>query len=119
MPSLLDDLRLLEAAQGYAELGLYMQANRELEQMSRETRFCPEVLVVKLAIFGGLRLWDMVEIIATQLARAEKGDPRWTEVAEMAHRAIRAGRERDELAAARGGRPLAAGAHLTSARSHI
>lgn len=67
MPCLLDNLRLLEAAQGYAALGLYIQANRELEQMSSDTRHWPEALAVKLAIFDGLKLWEMVEIIAAQL----------------------------------------------------
>jgi hypothetical protein len=51
MPSLLDNLRFLEAARGYATLGLYTQSNRELEQMGPETRYWPEVLAVKLAIF--------------------------------------------------------------------
>jgi len=72
MPSLLDNLSLLEAAQGYTELGLYMQANRELERMSHETRHWPEVLAVKLDIFAGLRLWEMAEIVVVQLAASSR-----------------------------------------------
>ncbi|MGA3169773.1 MAG: hypothetical protein ABSE62_02065 [Chthoniobacteraceae bacterium] len=89
MPSFLDDLRLLESAQGYVELGLYMQANRELEQMSAGTRAWPEALAVKLAIFGGLGLWEMVEIVAAQLAECAAGNPRWMMMAETARRGMR------------------------------
>ncbi len=84
MSCLLDNLRLLEAAQGYAMLGLYMQANKELEQMSSNTRHWPEVLAVKLAIFGGLKLWEMMEIVALQLKDSARGNPRWIQLAERA-----------------------------------
>jgi hypothetical protein len=92
MPCLLDNLRSLESAQGYAALGLYMQANQELEQMSADTRLWPEVLEVKLAVFDGLRLWEMVEIVALQLAEAARGNPRWTSMAESAKRETLAAR---------------------------
>ena len=95
MPCLLDNLRFLEAAQGYATLALYMQSNAELEQMSAETRHWPEVLAVKLAIFEGLRLWDMLEIIALQLTDAARGNPCWTGLAERAWRETRAARLRE------------------------
>lgn len=97
MPCLLDNLRLLEAAQGYAALGLYMQANRELEQMSAETRSWPEVLAVKLAIFDGLRLWEMVDIVAAQLTDSAAGNPHWMSVAETARRETRAARRREMI----------------------
>jgi hypothetical protein len=98
MQCLLDNLRLLEAAQGYATLGLYMQSNQELEQMSRETRRWPEVLAIKLAIFDGLKLWEMVEIIALQLKDSAKGNPQWIWMAEMARRETRAARIRERAA---------------------
>ena len=86
MLSMLDNLRHLEAAQGYAVLGLPMRANQELEQMSAETRLWPEVLEVKLAIFTGLNLWEMVEIVAWQLADCAAGNPRLQTLAEEARR---------------------------------
>jgi len=89
MAALLDNLRLLESAQGYAELGLYMQANRELEQMSAGSRDWPEVLAVKLAVFVGLGLWEMVEIAAAQLAECAAGNPQWMLMAETARRGMR------------------------------
>jgi hypothetical protein len=95
MPSLLDNLRLLEAAQGYATLGLFMQANQELEQMSHETRHWPEVLAVKLAIFDGLKLWEMVEILALQLGDCASGNPRWLTMAATARQHLRKARQRE------------------------
>ena len=92
MPSLLENLRSLEAAQGYTSLGLYMQANWELEQMSPETRHWPEVLAAKLAIFDGLRLWEMVELTASQLTECAAGNPQWISLAENARRDIRTAR---------------------------
>jgi hypothetical protein len=103
MPCLLDNLRLLEAAQGYAMLGLYMQSNRELERMSADTRHWPEVLAVKLAIFGGLRLWDMVEIAALQLKDSANGNPWWLSMAARARREIRAARWRERAGARKAG----------------
>jgi hypothetical protein len=95
MPDLLHNLRLLEAAQGYATLGLYLQANKELEQMSFDTRFWPEVLAVKLAIFEGLKLWEMVEVLALQLANCSGGNPRWLAMAATARQHIRLATKRE------------------------
>jgi hypothetical protein len=95
MPSLLDNLRHLEAAQGYATLGLYLQANKELELMTYETRNWPEVLAVKLAIFDGLKLWEMVEILAVQLGDCARGNPQWLTLAATARQHIRKARQRE------------------------
>jgi hypothetical protein len=95
MADLLDNLRLLEGAQGYTTLGLYMQANRELEQMSYETRNWPEVIAVKLAIFDGLKLWEMVEILALQLGDCARGNPQWLTIAATARQHMRRARQRE------------------------
>ena len=97
MQYLLDSLRLLEAAQGYATLGMYLQSNQELEQMSADTRLWPEVLAVKLTIYDGLKLWDLVEITAMQLKDSANGNRRWLKLADGACREMRAARMRDNL----------------------
>lgn len=97
MQCLLDNLRLLEAAQGYATLGMYLQSNQELEQMSADSRLWPEVLALKLTIFEGLKLWDLVEITAMQLKDSANGNRRWLRVAEKACREMRAARMRESL----------------------
>jgi hypothetical protein len=63
--------------------------------MSSDTRHWPEVLAVKLAIFDGLKLWEMVEIVATQLAESARGNSRWISMAETARRQTRAARQRE------------------------
>ena len=102
MPSFVDNLHLLEAAEGYSTLGLYIQANKELEQMSPDTRHWPEVLAIKLAIFYGLDLWEMVEIVASQLSDSARDNPRWTAVVEDARRQSRAARRREREQARHG-----------------
>jgi hypothetical protein len=97
MQSLLDNLRLLDAAQGYATLGMYMQSNQELEQMTVDSRLWPEVLAIKLTIFDGLKLWDMVELTAMQLRTSANGKRRWLRIAEKACREMRAARMRENL----------------------
>jgi len=97
MQYLLDNLRLLEAAQGYATLGMYLQSNQELEAMSTDSRLWPEVLAVKLAIFDGLKLWDLVEVTAMQLKDTANGNRRWVTLAERACRQMRAARLRENL----------------------
>ncbi len=104
MPRPLDDnRRLLEAAQGYATLGLYVRANQELERMSHDSRHWPEALAVKLAIFDGLKLWEMVEIVAGQLAESAAGNPRWITMAETARRETFAARQRETRPARQAG----------------
>jgi hypothetical protein len=82
-------------------LGMYVQATQELDQMGTETRTWPEVLAIKLAIYDGLRLWDLVEIVAMQLKDSAKGNPRWESVAEQAFREMRAARRMEQRRAAR------------------
>jgi hypothetical protein len=88
----LENFRRLEAAQGYAVLGLYMEANKELEQMTAETRHWPEALAIKLAIFSGLRVWELAEVVAAQLRDRAQGNPLWLSVAEEARKRMRAAR---------------------------
>ena len=97
MQYLLDNLRQLEAAQGYATLGMYLQSNQELEQMNADTRLWPEVLAVKLTIYDGLKLWDLVEITAMQLKDSANGNRQWVRLAERACREMRAARMRENL----------------------
>ena len=54
MPLLPDDQRHLTAAEGYAELGMYLDANAELEEIDAEVRHVAEVLTVRVSIYAGL-----------------------------------------------------------------
>jgi hypothetical protein len=46
MPLVENDLKHLTAAQGYVMLGMWLDANAELEEIDAEVRHVPEVLVV-------------------------------------------------------------------------
>lgn len=104
MRPLLDNLRSLETAQGYAELRMFIRSSIELDRMSRETRGWPEVLEVRLANFRGLKAWDLTEMAAEQLAESAGGNPRWLALAAGARIEARIARHR-ELAAHRRSRP--------------
>lgn len=67
------DQRQLQTAQGYAELGMYLEANSALEEMSRDCRHLHDVLVLKLQIFRSLKNWDLVQATAVSLAKAGGG----------------------------------------------
>ena len=45
----------LNAAHGYIELGLFEEANAELEEIDPFCRHLPEVLAARLAIYHGLK----------------------------------------------------------------
>ena len=98
MKSASENRRLLEAARGYVTLGLFQHANGELEQISRDMRFSPEVLAVKLAIFSGLKLWEMAEIIAWQLAERAGENPALRRLAESATAMVRGNLDGTETA---------------------
>jgi len=55
------------------------------------------VLAVKLDIFDGLELWEMVEIIAVQLTASAAGNPQWVSKAETARRQTLAARRRESF----------------------
>lgn len=54
------DFQHLTVAEGYAELGMFLDANAELEEIDAEVRHVPEVLEVRVQIcrdgFAGYRL---------------------------------------------------------------
>ena len=69
--------RHLTAAQGYLDLGLFIEANDELEQMDADVRHLPEVLEVRLGIYRALEKWELVEVVARKLAQYDPQEPRW------------------------------------------
>ena len=54
MPLTAGDQRHLSAAEGYAALGMYLDANAELKQIDAEVRHVGEVLAVRVSIYAGL-----------------------------------------------------------------
>jgi len=77
MPIEPPDQKFFEAAHGYAELGMYCDANEELEKIDPFLRAAPEVLALRVAIYGGLEKWELMAEIAKRLTEFEQDNPQW------------------------------------------
>ncbi len=72
-----EDQKHLTAAQGYSALGMFLDANAELEEIDPEVRHVPEVLEVRVGIYQGLQQWELMQTVAKQLAIYEPDTPVW------------------------------------------
>ena len=73
----MDFLHQLSAAQGYVELGMHLDANDELEQISPEYRASPPALAIRLQIYRALKKWELMQIVAVQLVKADPNEVQW------------------------------------------
>ena len=78
MPLVENDLKHLTAAQGYVELGMFLDANAELEEIGPEVRHVPEVLEIRVQIYQSLKQWELMQVVAKQLAIYDPDQPQWT-----------------------------------------
>jgi tetratricopeptide (TPR) repeat protein len=69
------DQRHLQAAHGYIELGLFEEANAELEEIDPFSRHSFEVLVAHLAIYHGLEKWEVLAMVAKRLTEWNPKEP--------------------------------------------
>jgi tetratricopeptide (TPR) repeat protein len=67
-----------QAAAGYVELGMFLEADAELDKIDPFNRAAPEVLAIRLAIYHGLKKWELMQEIAKRLAEFEPDDIQWT-----------------------------------------
>jgi Tfp pilus assembly protein PilF len=67
-----------QAAAGYVELGMFLEADTELDKIDPFTRAAPEVLALRIAIYRGLEKWELMQEIAKRLAEFQPDDTRWT-----------------------------------------
>ena len=65
----------LRAGHGYIELELFEEANAELEEIDPFCRHLPEVLIARLAIYHGLKKWDLLAVVAGQLVDWNPQEP--------------------------------------------
>lgn len=75
MPLESPDQMHLRAAHGYIELGLFEEANGELEEIDPFCRHLPEVLLARLAIYHGLTKWDLLAGVAKKLTEWNPKEP--------------------------------------------
>ena len=77
MPLEPPDLTHLRAAEGYLALGMFEDANAELELIDPFCRILPEVLRVRLGIYAGAKNWELMRGIAKKLAQHAPDEPQW------------------------------------------
>ena len=78
MPLEQPDLQHCQAAAGYVELGMFLEANTELDKIDPFNRAAPEVLALRIAIYRGLEKWELMQEIAKRLADFQPDDIQWT-----------------------------------------
>jgi tetratricopeptide (TPR) repeat protein len=71
-----DQQRLL-SAQGYVELGMFTEANDEIEGIDPFCRCIPTVLATRLEIYNATQKWDLAHVVAKKLAEFDPDDPQW------------------------------------------
>src|SRR5215469_12108425 len=78
MPLESPDRQYWRAAVGYVELGMFQEANDQLENIDPLNRAAPEVLAVSIAIYQGLKKWELMQEVAKRLAEFRPNDIQWT-----------------------------------------
>jgi tetratricopeptide (TPR) repeat protein len=63
------DSHFLLAAQGWIELGNWLEANEELERISPRVRLHPDVLEIRCQIYANAKKWDACAHVASTLVK--------------------------------------------------
>ena len=71
------DHRRLMAATGYLELGMFTEAEAELDAITPDFRHFPEIMEVRMEIYSKLQQWERMQGIAERLMRKDPTDPHW------------------------------------------
>ena len=74
MPFEAPDQQYWRAAVGCVGLGMFQDANDQLENIDPFNRAAPEVLAVRMAIYQGLKKWELMQQVAKSLADVQPND---------------------------------------------
>lgn len=77
MPLENKDQRHLIVATGYCELGMFLDADAELDRIEPEVRHAPEVLEIRAQIYGGLGNWELMQVAANALVGHDPANVQW------------------------------------------
>jgi hypothetical protein len=77
MPLEAPDQKHLDVASGYIQLGMFTDAAEELEKIDPLLRAAREVLAVRVAIYHGLKKWDLLQVVAQKLAEYDVQNVDW------------------------------------------
>ena len=78
MPLEPSDQKFFAAACGYAQLEMFLDANEELEKIDPYCRAAPEILALRVAIYRGLKKWELMAAISKRLVAFQPNDVQWT-----------------------------------------
>jgi len=73
-----DVQRHIQAAEGYLELGMFMDANEEFEKISPDLHHLPEILPVSLGIYCALKKWELMRVVAKKLTDHNPDEAQWS-----------------------------------------
>lgn len=73
----LPDQHHLRSAQGYVSLGMWLEANAELESMHPRSKTSPEVLRLRLVVYHATKKWELLEVVAGRLSEYEPENIQW------------------------------------------
>jgi len=92
------DRQHCETAAGYLELGMFLEANTELDEIDPFNRAAPEVLALRIAIYRELEQWELMQDIAKRLVDFQPDEIQWTiSLAYAARRAVSIERAKELL----------------------
>ena len=78
MPLEPPDQQYWQAAVGYVELGMFAEADSELDKIDPFCCALPDVLALRLAIYRGLKKWELMQQIGKRLKEFEPDHGQWT-----------------------------------------
>ena len=70
--------RQLLAVEGFIDLGMYEEAERELNELDPAYLAFEETLVMQLCVFAGLQKWKEARDLAISLADQDPNNAQWT-----------------------------------------
>jgi hypothetical protein len=71
------DLKFYEAACGFLQLGMALDADAELDKIDPFNRAAPEVLALRLEIYRRLKKWELMREIAKRLNEFDPNEVQW------------------------------------------
>jgi len=77
MPLEITDQRHLTAAVGYLELGMFEDAETELDAINPDVRHLTQVLEIRMEIYLRQKEWERMQGIAVRLMRTDPNNPQW------------------------------------------
>ena len=77
MPLEPNERKHLSAAEGFFELGMYLEADAELDKIDPYCRATPEVLAVRVEIYRALEKWELMQVVAEKLANYDPAKAEW------------------------------------------